>query len=670
MTALDDIPKRNYLTIPIEMYSCEVIIKKSQRLTEMEKIILKYIYEEDSVKKLLTDFSFDHFLINKSLAKLLYRGLLRLKLDSAKFQVSNKISPFIKNNTLDDYLDEGAISESRSVSILQEKISGEIFLENEVKEYLTNPGSLTTNYLDLKIVDLDLFPDIKDLSLDKFVKCIRNQIKIDIDDIQKVNILHPRHYTKLYIPLIEKESIKYIDLELETFPRRVQKAWQNAYEIDFVTTNDDLIEIYMEDAEYLSNNLFKIHLNKNLILFEDSVKKIDKSPRKKKRIQELLMINDDIKKGLNSFTEKIKSVNRVSFHHNSHEFTRNLKKYLELAEEYIIVCSTHLGSETHEILPLILEDFSESDVKIIVLWNDLLDFEDKGKIYGDIKKKFKESLRKNLYLIQSKIQFNSNFVLIDSKYIFFTSYPIITKNIYENNESLPFIIAEGGTIPYHFIEFCCDLIPQEFELKRVLQEKIKTKYDNFNIGLSKERLSLITDIKNGKDKLKGKIMSHSFDELPSIIEEVKKLLKQLDSYDNVKIIRDIEHNDILIDAMREINKDFIVYTDEIHREQLSPHFIKYLGRLPKFQIVLNNIYEQDETQRNRGISKINKLIQTESNLKLEIRTFPMFNCLYVEDNFIIFSNNRFFARFSRRELIKEISIVLHYSDIERYDIFF
>lgn len=72
--------------------------------------------------QILNDFNFDHFVINKVLAKLLYRGLIRLKLDNARFQISNKILSFIKNDKLDDYLDEGAVSESRRVSILRKNM--------------------------------------------------------------------------------------------------------------------------------------------------------------------------------------------------------------------------------------------------------------------------------------------------------------------------------------------------------------------------------------------------------------------------------------------------------------------------------------------------------------------------------------------------------------------
>jgi hypothetical protein len=670
MTILKDFPKKDYLTIPIEMYSCEIIIKKNQKLTEMEKFILRYIYNEDSVKHLLNDFNFNHFIINKTLAKLLYQGLLRLKLDNAQFQLSNKILPFIKNDKLEDYLDEGAVSYSRSMSILQEKISGEIFLGNAVKEYLKNPGRTTTNYLDLRIVSIDLFPDIKDLSLVKVIKCIRSQIKVEIEDIEKVNFLHPRHFTKLYIPLIEKDNQKYLDLDLEIFPRRVQKAWQNAYEIDYDTSKEDLIEIYTEETEFLSNTLFKIHFNKDLILFEDTLKKNNISLRSKKKIQELLMNYNDLKKGLNLLMEKVKSVNKISFHHKSHELLRNLDKYISLAKEYIIICSTYLSSNAIEFLPLMLEDFTKKDIKIIILWNNLLDIDDQNQIYRDIKNKFGDSLRKNIYLLQSRIQFNSNFVLIDTNYIFYTNYSILAQDVYLKDQSLPFLILEGGTSPNYFLEFCCDLFPQKFEFKKVIQEKIVSNYEELNIGLSKERVNYIKNIRNIKAKLKGKIMNYSFEELPPMIKDIKKLLLQLDLYNNINIIRDIEHNDILIDAMRESNKNFILYTDKIHREQLGPHFMKYLGRIPKFQIYLNDIEVQDETQRNLGISRIKKIMHTEPNLKLEIKNFPKFNCLYVEDNFIIFTNDRFLEKFRRKRLLKEISIIFYFTNIEEYDIFF
>jgi hypothetical protein len=98
--------------------------------------------------------------------------------------------------------------------------------------------------------------------------------------------------------------------------------------------------------------------------------------------------------------------------------------------------------------------------------------------------------------------------------------------------------------------------------------------------------------------------------------------------------------------------------------------MKYLGRIPKFQIYLNDIEVQDETQRNLGISRIKKIMHTEPNLKLEIKNFPKFNCLYVEDNFIIFTNDRFLEKFRRKRLLKEISIIFYFTNIEEYDIFF
>ncbi|GAH80604.1 unnamed protein product, partial [marine sediment metagenome] len=54
----------------------------------------------------------------------------------------------------------------------------------------------------------------------------------------------------------------------------------------------------------------------------------------------------------------------------------------------------------------------------------------------------------------------------------------------------------------------------------------------------------------------------------------------------------------------------------------------------------------------------------------EIKNFPKFNFLYVEDNFIIFTNNRFLERFRRKRLLKEISIIFYFTNIEEFDIFF
>jgi len=670
MVDLKNIPKNECLTIPIEMYIFEVIIKNNQKLTEMEKIILKYIYIEDSVKRLLEDLNVDYFIKNKTLAKLLYRGLLRLKLDEARFQISDKIRPYLKNDNLEDYLDEAAVSESRTVSILQEKIYGEIFLENSVKDYLKNPGSLTTDYKDLRIISLDSFLDIKDISLNKFIQCIRNQIKDNLADIEKIYPLSPRHFTKLYIPLVKKEGKTCLDLDFEIFPRRVQKAWQNTYEIDFnIATKEDPIEILSEDSQFISNHLFQIYFKRDLILFEEALKKFDKSKKSKNYNRTLLMNFDDLKKGFNSLIGKIRSVNKVSFYHEHQEFLDNLDKYFSEAKDYIIICSASMSSDAIELLPSILNNLRK-DVKLILLYNNLINIDDPLKFKREIKSKFKEVYRKDIHLVQSRISFSSNFIMVDVNYLFYLSDSLLSQNNYPEELSYPFLIIEGGTVSRYFLEFCFDLFPQNFEIRNLIHDQMSSFYKKPNNELSEGRLNYIKQIQNIKTKLKRNIMNYSLEELPAVINEIKPLISQLDQYDNVSIIEGIEHNDILIDVMRETNKNIVLYTDTLHMEQLGPHFMKYLKRIPKFQIILNDIEQQDETQRHIGISRLKKIIQTNPNLELEIKHFPVFNSLYVEDNFIIFTNNRFLERFRRKKVQKEISIIVYSQNVDKFDAFF
>ena len=142
--------KDNYLVIPIRMEKCEMVIRKSKKLTNLEIFFLKFIHTDNSLVNLLSAFNIGAHIMNYLLAQMFYTELIYLDLNKGIVTLNDEINECIENDKLEEYINKDANVSKFPVTLVQEKIGGEIFIEDIVKDFLRNPPKDTTNYINLR----------------------------------------------------------------------------------------------------------------------------------------------------------------------------------------------------------------------------------------------------------------------------------------------------------------------------------------------------------------------------------------------------------------------------------------------------------------------------------------------------------------------------------------
>lgn len=213
------------------------------------------------------------------------------------------------------------------------------------------------------------------------------------------------------------------------------------------------------------------------------------------------------------------------------------------------------------------------------------------------------------------------------------------------------------------------MFPNDLNIKNNLDEILINKYANINKTLSSDRIDFLNEFKQYFKSLKSAIFSDNLGDTINIIEKLRSKIKIINEFDTISVVSDLEHEDILIDAMREINNDYILFTNEIKREKLGPHFINSLKKIKNFLIILNKKNANvDESDWNLGISKLEQIKTQFNNLdyRLDEKDY-IFNSLYVKGNFLFFTNYKFLTltrKLTYKYHLKTIGIVCYLKNVD------
>ncbi|MFX1375321.1 MAG: hypothetical protein ACFFA0_05880 [Promethearchaeota archaeon] len=666
MKNLNTIEKGDYLSIPIEMYKCEAIIRKNKKLSDLEKFTLKLIYNNDSLKDILNAFNVGPHIMNNVLAKLFYRGLIKLKLDKMTVELSNNIMEDIKNNKLDDFVDKAPTYEIKNISLIQEKISGEILSENNLREFLRNPGSLTTNYLDIKASRPGSFPDIQNFSLNKYIKCIRTDIKVEPEDIEKINFNQPLFNIRLYIPLIKENGKKILDLDYELFPRHVQKAWQNAYETQYEIEEKMELDLEVSETQFISSKQFKIHFLQDLILLEDDLKNYYKNKKNLNLRFELEENYNNLEKKFQKFKEKLLSVDKVSIHNNINSYNNFLIENIESVEDFLIVCSPEIDRSTISFFVPIINNITNKGINVLILTGaedtkisrEFLAFYDKFK--NEFSSAIHKENRSRVNFFLSNLKINSNFILLGTRSLLINNSSFLNYDYTSNALINPTLKIVGGMIPLNFTEFVLDLLPKNLQFKNFLEKIIIKSNENIIQSISSERMELLAKFEKILNELKIYMQISFIDGIRSAIQKIKAILNDIEQYDIIELVSDYEIEDILIDLMREIRKNYVIITDSIDKNKLGPHFENLVKKITQFSIRVNKkLSQQEEDSWNLGISRLESIKKNNNNINYKIININcLINLIFIQDNLITFSNFKFLSE-KKRYNTKNLGLIIH-----------
>lgn len=661
--------KDPFIVIPIQMVKCEIVILRSKKLTNLEKFALKFIYKDNSLYNLINAFNVGKHVMNYILAQLFYSELIYLDLNQGQVMLSNKILEHVENNTLDEFINKETSIRKFPVTIVQEKIGGEIFIEDLIKSYLRIPPSVSSEYNNIKASPSETFQDLKDYSLNKYAKCVKTKIHSDFEELEKINFLRTLYRDSLYIPLT-KDKRRIIDLDFDIFPKSVQKYWQNAYESQYSISNaEDFITI-IENPIVLSNDLLQIGILNtldNLQLIIEDYKKKELKNNIDRIVEEEI---DTLCINLEEFKKRIESVNNVDFYYNNIELTESIIKQIKKAGSYIIICSDQLNQENLQFLKKIIKETKQNNVSLIFIWGrdeDLSKDEQSERstlfekeLYSGIDRDDKNRI---YFTISSNI-LDVNFLIIDFDKVFYNTSSFMGTNYFEQQTCIPTVYLEGGFAPIDLLQILIDYLPNNFDLKSSLDNYLKKSSKFYFKKLSKERKNLILRLNKAMEMLEYNISNNIFDEIVNLINLVKSYASSLKKFETVTTIYNLELEDILIDIMKEIKNNYFLITDDINDKRIGPIFKSSLVDIPNFSIILlNDNLKENTTLWNLGISKLDALIEDCRNVNYkELEKKINFNSIISGRDIFIYSNYRFLAPLGRQNFnyhSKKVGLIIN-----------
>ena len=552
------------------------------------------------------------------------------------------------------------------VIILQEKIGGELFIKNDVNDHLKAPNPDKTNFIDLKSSPPETFQHLYSYSLLKYTQCVRSRVR-DLENVEKINFLYPLYRDKLYIPIKEEEGVLF-NLDFDIFPRVVQKYWQKAYESKIMESEEIEEDLTLETPIILSNKKFITQILINLNFLQEETNAFN-NLEENLSLQILLEESfDKLKKDFKILKDRIESVDKIIFKYKNLDVKNLIIEHVKNAQDFIIFCSDKLNLNNISFLQSIIYDSSQNEVPIIFIWGgaeEISHNEQNEKI-----KRFRLSVssgleRKNknrLFFTISDNMIDANFLLIDNNKVFYNCLSFLGYNYNEAGLITPNIYLEGGKTPLSLLQFVIDFLPDSFDRKRVLNKYLAKSTHVYRNNLSEYRINIINFLEKKIEDLEFFILSESIEITNEILDEIKEKINTLVNIESISLLYDYEHEDILIDAMREIKAPFQLIVEKLNTKRIGPIFQSHLDEIPSFSILLNNTdIIKNSIQWEEGIRKLDVITKECENFNfLELSKNLKFNAILAGKEVIILSNYPYIAPIGRKAFdfrAKRIGIV-------------
>jgi hypothetical protein len=649
-----EVKKDDVITVPIQMEKCEIVIRKSKKLTHLEKLVLKLINKDNSLINLVEAFNVGKHIMNYILTPLIYSGIIHIDLNSGLVTLSEKIIEYVEKDKLNEFLDVETTVNKYPVIILQEKIGGELFIKNDVNDYLKTPNPDKTNFIDLKSSPPETFQQLYNYSLLKYTQCVKSRVR-DLENVEKINFLYPLYQDKLYIPIKVEEGVVF-NLDFEIFPRVVQKYWQKAYESKLMESEKTIEDLTLETPIILSNKKFITQTLINLNFLQEEINAFN-NLEENLSLQILLEDNfDKLKKDCKILKERIESVNKIIFKYKNLEVKQLIIEHIKSAQDFIIFCSDKLNLDNISFLQSIIYESSQNEVPIIFIWGGVEEIS-RNEQHEKIKE-FRLSVssgleRKNkdrIFFTISSNMIDANFLIIDNNKAFYNNLSFLGYNYNEASLIIPNIYLEGGKTPLSLLQFVIDYLPEFFDRKKVLNKYLAKSTQVYRNKLSDDRINIINFLEKKIEDLEFFILNESIESTNRILDELKEKINTLMNIECISLFYDYEHEDILIDTMREIKAPFQLITEKLSQKRIGPIFQSHLDEIPSFSILLNKTdIIKSSIQWEEGIRKLDKITKECENCNfLELSKNLNFNAILAGNEVIVISNYPYLAPIGRR----------------------
>ncbi len=168
--------------------------------------------------------------------------------------------------------------------------------------------------------------------------------------------------------------------------------------------------------------------------------------------------------------------------------------------------------------------------------------------------------------------------------------------------------------------------------------------------MSDDKINSINFLDKKIEDLEFFILNESIESINRILDELKEKINTLMNIECISLFYDFEHEDILIDTMREIKAPFHLITEKLSQKRIGPIFQSHLDEIPSFTILLNKTdIIKSSIQWEEGIRKLDKITKECENCNfLELSKNLNFNAILAGNEVLIISNYPYLTTIRRK----------------------
>ncbi len=628
-----------YIALPIIIYEGKVQIRGKKKVNPLQPFILELVVKENNLETIVNAFNIDKRLVQEAIVDLMYKEYVFVDLEKSQIYISPEIEDFIDRGRLNEYL-EDEYPEIITLNWVQETITGQIMMLNDIRDYLKVPPSLKGKWMESTVqhqLNSRNYITIQNLSIHTLVKTAKMVLRTYINEgdiferVNRVYDLKPANSRMMFIPM-KLRTIKDIEYYIpysSSIPISVIEFWTKSLtKIDSYTIND----LSPADESYLSQYHWQTLLKKWNDINQDIGDTISRplgKIQKKRRFQKIF--KDLENEALNYLIPLMMDlgVNVGYFNVEINEgqvILEMLDNIFSKAKELVIIGSAFVNEiSITKIIPLI-EKLNSKNVKVIFLWGLL------GNEVEELKEKFPIFKNENVAFIKSREQFHSKFLIIDNYYAWITSCNLFSYQFTERSPKETICELNHGSIIGEILEYALDNIEHKKAISWIkeITDIILIK-DNSIIEKENTLTELQEIITELKDKCRVLIdQPNNKQELinfKNLFENEKKILRKVRKFDTAVLIENLEHRKLLRASLAQAKHNIRIGTDRINRQAVSSVIITAINNTLKRGVSIQVRWGRDDIKSIPetelfNIQKTIEKLKLETGNKIEISKEP------------------------------------------------
>ncbi len=675
--------KLEFLTVPIIVYEGTVQLKGKKKMNPLHPFILELAVKETDLDVLIDTFEIDRRLIQEAIVDLMYKELVYVDLENSKIFVAPEVEDYIDRGRLMEYL-EDEYPETVTIKWVQETVSGEIMMFDDVRDYFITPSLLIDRRPDprkqLQLNRRD-YINIQKVSPQMLIKTAKITLRSFIPEgdlferVDRVYNLNPVDSRNVFIPM-KLSSIgdkKYYIPYSASIPSSVIESWTKSLtNIDAYTIND----LTPADEDFLAQYHWQTLISKWLEINQEIGIALSNQLSAANRKTKLQRISQTLKyEVLNNLIPSMMDlgaeVGKVFVELiKGEDILNKLKTALDKAKHLVVIGSSFVNDIGIEKLCEVIEKYSSTGIKFILIWGLL------GENIEDIKQKYPLFQTKNVSFIKSLEKFHSKFLVIDQDFAWITSCNLFS--YWFNRTSPQEIICElhHGPIIAKIIRYILlkvgikkkengwitNVLEGSIERNEIVENKwsILTELQDIIVELIKKCHNLI------EQPTSKSLLSDT----KNTFQKEKNILKSIRKFETAYLIENLEHRKLLRATLYHGKSAIRIGTDRINKQAIGSVIISALNQCLTRGVPIQVRWGRENLQTisRDDLSIIQKVIEDihqETGSKIEMSDKPSHShakFLTMDDTLSLITSFNLFAfagnRLADDEITDELGVVI------------